>query len=169
MRCWLAHVDRSGTVLAPGDPDQPWRFVDVRDLADWMLDVPRPRASRPVQPGEPARPRDHRVVPRRLSRSGAQDARRCAGSGRRRSSRAGIDRFDALPGWLPPLPEYDGFLTTDVGRALAGAALPALCTRRSRTRWRGCATPAGWAIVPTGTGPEPLGLDPALERAALAG
>jgi 2'-hydroxyisoflavone reductase len=34
---WPARVKRGGNVLAPGDPDTLVQFVDVRDLAGWML------------------------------------------------------------------------------------------------------------------------------------
>jgi 2'-hydroxyisoflavone reductase len=34
---WPVRCDRGGAVLAPGDPDGHVQFVDVRDLAAWML------------------------------------------------------------------------------------------------------------------------------------
>jgi 2'-hydroxyisoflavone reductase len=34
---WPVRCDRGGDVLAPGDPDGHVQFVDVRDLAAWML------------------------------------------------------------------------------------------------------------------------------------
>ena len=34
---WPVRIDRGGEVLAPGDPDGHTQFIDVRDLADWML------------------------------------------------------------------------------------------------------------------------------------
>ncbi len=34
---WPVRLDRGGEVLAPGDPDGHVQFVDVRDLAAWML------------------------------------------------------------------------------------------------------------------------------------
>jgi 2'-hydroxyisoflavone reductase len=34
---WPVRADRGGDVLAPGDPDGHVQFVDVRDLAAWML------------------------------------------------------------------------------------------------------------------------------------
>jgi 2'-hydroxyisoflavone reductase len=34
---WPVRIDRGGEVLAPGDPDGQVQFVDVRDLAAWML------------------------------------------------------------------------------------------------------------------------------------
>ncbi|MBL8729885.1 MAG: NAD-dependent epimerase/dehydratase family protein [Planctomycetes bacterium] len=34
---WPVRIDRGGEVLAPGDPDGQVQFLDVRDLAAWML------------------------------------------------------------------------------------------------------------------------------------
>ncbi len=34
---WPARLDRGGAVLAPGDPESPVQFIDVRDLATWTL------------------------------------------------------------------------------------------------------------------------------------
>lgn len=34
---WPVRLDRGGEVLAPGDPEAQVQFVDVRDLAEWML------------------------------------------------------------------------------------------------------------------------------------
>lgn len=34
---WPVRIDRGGEVMAPGDPDGHVQFLDVRDLADWML------------------------------------------------------------------------------------------------------------------------------------
>jgi 2'-hydroxyisoflavone reductase len=36
---WPVRVAAGGEVLAPGSPDDPVQFVDVRDLAAWMLDL----------------------------------------------------------------------------------------------------------------------------------
>jgi 2'-hydroxyisoflavone reductase len=35
---WVRRLQRGGEVLAPGDPAAPVQFIDVRDLAAWMLD-----------------------------------------------------------------------------------------------------------------------------------
>ena len=34
---WPVRIDRGGEVMAPGDPDGQVQFIDVRDLADFML------------------------------------------------------------------------------------------------------------------------------------
>jgi 2'-hydroxyisoflavone reductase len=36
---WYARVDRGGEVLAPGDPSDPIQYVDVRDLADFVVQM----------------------------------------------------------------------------------------------------------------------------------
>ena len=34
---WPVRIDRGGEVLAPGDPNDPVQFIDVRDLAEWTI------------------------------------------------------------------------------------------------------------------------------------
>lgn len=34
---WPRRIARGGNVLAPGDPTQPVQFIDVRDLAEWIV------------------------------------------------------------------------------------------------------------------------------------
>lgn len=34
---WAARVDVGDEVLAPGDPDDPVQYIDVRDLTEWMI------------------------------------------------------------------------------------------------------------------------------------
>jgi len=34
---WPIRIDRGGEMLAPGDPDTPVMFIDVRDLAEWYV------------------------------------------------------------------------------------------------------------------------------------
>jgi hypothetical protein len=35
---WARRLARGGEILAPGPPERPAQFVDVRDLAEWILD-----------------------------------------------------------------------------------------------------------------------------------
>jgi 2'-hydroxyisoflavone reductase len=34
---WVQRVDRGGEVLAPGQPEDPTQFIDVRDLCEWLI------------------------------------------------------------------------------------------------------------------------------------
>jgi 2'-hydroxyisoflavone reductase len=34
---WLARIEKGGEILAPGDPLQPVQFIDVRDVAEWVI------------------------------------------------------------------------------------------------------------------------------------
>lgn len=34
---WPVRIAKGGEVLAPGEPDQPVQFIDVRDLAEWVV------------------------------------------------------------------------------------------------------------------------------------
>ncbi len=36
---WPVRIDRGGEVLAPGNPEDPVQFIDVRDLAEWIVRV----------------------------------------------------------------------------------------------------------------------------------
>jgi 2'-hydroxyisoflavone reductase len=36
---WPHRVARDGEVLAPGPPERPTQFIDVRDLGEWMVDI----------------------------------------------------------------------------------------------------------------------------------
>ncbi|GAA1568515.1 SDR family oxidoreductase [Dactylosporangium maewongense] len=120
---WVARHARGGEILAPGDPDERVQYVDVRDLADWILrcaeegrtgtydGMGAPMTRREFHAGLQAGtggtgtltwvPQDfltgHAVVPWSGARS--------------------------LPLWLP-LPEYGGFLTRDVTRSLAAGLQP---------------------------------------------
>jgi 2'-hydroxyisoflavone reductase len=44
---WPMRVAVGGRVLAPGRPERPWQFVDVRDLGAWLVDVAERRIPGP--------------------------------------------------------------------------------------------------------------------------
>jgi len=115
---WVRRVHRGGEVLAPGEPDEVVQFVDVRDLAAWLVDAagsglagtydgmgaPMPRGEflAGVAEGVGARPTLTWVDQDFLVARGVEPW-----MGPR-----------SLPLWLP-LPEHAGFLSRDVGASLA--------------------------------------------------
>src|SRR5262249_32746336 len=115
---WPARLARGGEVLAPGTPNDLVQFVDVRDLAQWIVRCAEMRrigcydgVGSPLPRGE--------FLTKCANALGAdctftwvdqdflksQDVRRWAGP-------------RSLPLWLP-LPEYAGFLTRDSAPARA--------------------------------------------------
>jgi 2'-hydroxyisoflavone reductase len=40
---WVVRVDRGGEVLAPGEPTDPMQVTDVRDLAEWYIQIAEQR------------------------------------------------------------------------------------------------------------------------------
>lgn len=53
---WPARVARGGEVLAPGKPDYGVQFIDVRDLARWILDATESRLTGPFNVTGPRQP-----------------------------------------------------------------------------------------------------------------
>jgi 2'-hydroxyisoflavone reductase len=53
---WYHRVDRGGEVLAPGDPDDPIQYVDVRDLVEFVLHMAEQRITGVFNVEAPAAP-----------------------------------------------------------------------------------------------------------------
>lgn len=115
---WVTRLARGGDVLAPGEPDEPVQYVDVRDLADWLVHAAETRLTGVFDGiGAPV-PREHFFT------------HVAAGVGVPVAFRWVDQEFlleqgvrpwmgdRSLPMWLP-LPQYAGFLSRDVSAALA--------------------------------------------------
>ncbi|MFN8487434.1 MAG: SDR family oxidoreductase [Caldilineaceae bacterium] len=53
---WVQRMARGGEVLAPGDPQQPVQFIDVRDLAAWTVQMVEARQTGVYNATGPAQP-----------------------------------------------------------------------------------------------------------------
>jgi 2'-hydroxyisoflavone reductase len=53
---WPVRAQRGGRILAPGNPASPVQFVDVRDLADWMVRMAEERRAGVFNTTGPAQP-----------------------------------------------------------------------------------------------------------------
>jgi nucleoside-diphosphate-sugar epimerase len=116
---WPERMARGGPVLAPGSPSDPVQWVDVRDLAAWLVSAARTRLGG-VFDGIGA------SVPRADFLAGV-----AAGVGVDQPEMIWVDQAflmkhqvnpwagpRSLPLWLP-LPEYAGFLARDVSASIA--------------------------------------------------
>ena len=116
---WPARVREGGAVLAPGTPDDPIMFIDVRDLADFMIHtVETPHygiynTNGPVEGGM--------TIGALLDACKAQtgsDAEFTWVDAEFLSER-GVEPWAQMPVWIPPVGAYAGFHKTSVEKARA--------------------------------------------------
>lgn len=120
LRLHNAHPgDRAGgRVLAPGPPDLPLQYVDVRDLAGWLLDAAERRLAGTFNavsaPG-------HATMGRLLEacRAVTESQAELVWVPPERVLAAGIKPWTELPIWAPPDPAWAWVYGGDVRRALA--------------------------------------------------
>jgi len=133
---WPARLVRGGEVLAPGSPDDAVQFIDVRDLAQWIVHAAETGLKGIYDGIGPIRTRGEFLaecasalnpscrftwVDRAFLE--AHDVRRWAGP-------------RSLPMWLP-LPDFAGFMTRDPSPALAAglSSRPPSVTARDTRAW----------------------------------
>jgi 2'-hydroxyisoflavone reductase len=138
---WVNRVAEGGEVLAPGRPEQRVAFIDVRDLAGWVLRGAERRVTgvfNATGPGEPC------TMQRLL-----ESCRTASGSDARFTwvdeeflAAENVAPWQEMPLWLPDDPEYAGFNEVDCSRAIAAGltfrsvddtVAATLATERART------------------------------------
>lgn len=162
---WLARMARGGPVLAPGPRDLPLQYVDVRDLAEWILGAVERQSSGPYNLMSP---QGHATMGSLLDAcalvtgGGAElrwtDPEVVLG--------AGIEPWTELPVWVPPgSAGHDALHAADVSRALATGLVCRPVTETVADTW-------SWLRSIGGSAPQrpdrpPVGLDPAVEARVL--
>jgi nucleoside-diphosphate-sugar epimerase len=142
---WVRRLARGGEVLAPGEPDERVQFVDVRDLAAWLvtaaetgltgaydgIGAPIRRADflADVATGVGTAPSYTWVDQEFLA---AHDVRPWMGE-------------RALPLWLP-LPEYAGFMTRDTAPAVDAGLRTRDLADTARDTWQWISDRPGSAL-----------------------
>jgi 2'-hydroxyisoflavone reductase len=113
---WPHRVARGGEVLAPGSPGDDVQFIDVRDLAAWIvLATADGRSGTFNATGEPMRFGDLLEECRNVTGSDA----RFTWVDHERLVAEGVGPWLELPLWIPSDPESAGFMRAPVGRARA--------------------------------------------------
>ena len=130
---WPVRIDRGGEVLAPGAPDDPVQFIDVRDLGAWLVRLVENGTTGVFNAVGPAT---------RLGWGALLEACRKAGSNPGRLTWVSADFLAAqkppeFPIWAPYAGETRGAHTRGIARALrAGLALrPCEETVRDTLAW----------------------------------
>jgi 2'-hydroxyisoflavone reductase len=160
---WLRRIERGGRVLAPGDPAGPIQYVDVRDLAGWMLRAAQGRISGAFNlTGQPEQATMSELLTAAVAVTGS-DAE-LVWVPQQVILDAGIEPWTELPIWLPRGGENDGMVTVDVTAA---------CATGLSCRPVQATVADAWAWLQAEGDPEPRpglpqhGLDPDKERQVL--
>ncbi|WP_405661565.1 SDR family oxidoreductase [Streptomyces sp. NBC_00079] len=164
---WLGRIARGGPVLAPGPRDLPVQYIDVRDLAEWILGAAEQELSGPYNL---VSAQGHATMGELLDAcvavTGSDAELRWTAPGTVLG--AGIEPWTQLPVWVPPgSEEHDSLHSGDVSRALATGLRCRPVAETVTDTWR-------WLQNIGGTAPQrpdrpPVGLDPAVEAKVLAG
>jgi 2'-hydroxyisoflavone reductase len=113
---WPHRVARGGEVLAPGTPDDPVQFIDVRDLAEWIVDATARNIAGPYNAtGEPMPFADLLEACRAVTGSDA----RFTWTDDERLLAQEVGPWMELPLWIPSEPESAGFMRAPIERAQA--------------------------------------------------
>jgi 2'-hydroxyisoflavone reductase len=131
---WPARVARGGEVLAPGNPARPVQFIDVRDLAEWILRLVVDRQTgtfNATGPAEPLAMSDFLETCRAVSASDA----RFTWVPEALLLEHGVTAYTELPLWVPET--EGGFDRFDISRALAAGLTfrPVADTVRDTLAW----------------------------------
>ncbi|RUL91864.1 NAD-dependent epimerase/dehydratase family protein [Verrucosispora sp. FIM060022] len=164
---WLSRIARGGDVLAPGPADLPVQYIDVRDLAAFLLDAGSARRGGPVNVvGRPGSATFGELLDACRTVTGADARLRWVEP--ERILAAGVVPWNDLPIWIPPGHEWRWMQEKDVTRAYADGlrCRPLADTVADTWSWlrRVGELPsrAGRPARP------PVGLDPQREAALLA-
>jgi 2'-hydroxyisoflavone reductase len=134
---WLTRVARGGPVLAPGPRGLAVQFIDVRDLAGWLLGAVERASGGPYNVvGPPGHTTMGELLEACVRATGADAELRWTDP--EVILDAGIEPWTGLPVWVPPDGElYDAVHRADVSRAVATGLVcrPAGETVADTWRW----------------------------------
>ncbi len=97
---WPERIARGGEVLAPGRPDRPVQFIDVRDLAEWMVHLLEEDAAGTINAIGPRHATTMEQVLEACRAAAGSDAR-LAWIDDARLLAAGAGPWKELPLWIP--------------------------------------------------------------------
>ena len=133
---WPVRVERGGEILAPGDPDDPVQYIDVRDLADFVITCIENRTTgyfNATGPNSPTTIAELRYGCKAVTGGDATFTWVPAEFLEQR----GVNAWAEMPVWVPPREGYEGFHRIDIGKAIAAGlrSRPLADTVRATLRW----------------------------------
>ncbi|MCL6732612.1 NAD-dependent epimerase/dehydratase family protein [Streptomyces neyagawaensis] len=162
---WLGRVARGGPVLAPGPRDLPLQYIDVRDLAGWVLDAVERGASGAYDvAGPPGTTTMGELLDACVRVTGGPADLRWTPA--EAVLGAGIEPWTQLPVWVPEGSDLHGALhQRDVSRAVREGLRCRGVEETVRDTWE-------WLLSLDGVAPQRpdrpvVGLDPEVEAKVL--
>ncbi|WP_103562181.1 NAD-dependent epimerase/dehydratase family protein [Actinomadura rubteroloni] len=160
---WLRRIQRGGAVVAPGEPGQHVQYIDVRDLAEWMLAAAERRVGGTFNVAGPAdRTTMDEILRTAIDVTGSNA--RLVWAAADVIEQAGLSPWIELPLWLPPDPEYDGMRTVDSSAASRAGLTCRPVSETVRDTWNWLVNEGGPRLRPDRPVP---GLDRADEERLL--
>ncbi|WP_309087765.1 NAD-dependent epimerase/dehydratase family protein [Phenylobacterium sp.] len=130
---WPVRLARGGEVLAPGDGSDPVQFIDVRDLAEWMIRLCEARSTGTFNASGPAAFMNMRTMLDEVGRAVRSDAKLTWAPADFLAAE-GVRPWSDMPVWIPAEGENVGFHRRDISSALkAGLTHRPLATTAADT------------------------------------
>jgi 2'-hydroxyisoflavone reductase len=104
---WPVRVSRGGDVLAPGSPDDPLQWIDVRDLAEWLVTLAERGTAGPFNAVGPVTPGRWGDVLQTCA--DAAPGAKLVWVPATWLEQNGMGGEDAFPIWVPPTGKFIGF------------------------------------------------------------
>lgn len=163
---WLLRAARGGPMLAPGPAELPLQYIDVRDLAAWMLDAAEQGRSGAYNT---VSRRGHTTMRELLEHvvavtGGTAELRWTAPDV---VLAAGVEPWNDLPIWIPPGHPYEFLHNGDVSKAYAAGLACRPVSETVADTWAWLRGLDGGA--PLRADRSKVGLDPEVEARLLAG
>ena len=133
---WPVRIARGGEVLAPGSPDDPLQWIDVRDLADWLVTLAEHGTAGTFNAIGPPRPARWGDVLATCVEAAGGDAR-LVWVPQTWLEQNGAGGEDAFPIWVAPVGKNAGFHRWSNERARAAGLTfrPAADTVKAILAW----------------------------------
>ncbi len=133
---WPVRIERGGEVLSPGDPDDPVQYIDVRDLADFVVTCIEKGTTGYFNATGPNWPTNIAELLYGCKAVTGGDATFTWIPAEFLQER-GVNAWAEMPVWIPPQKGYEGFHRVDVSKAIAAGlrSRPLADTVRATLDW----------------------------------